>query len=138
MTEEELSEKYDAKYKQKEKKAAHLLMKQYIEHSSNEFAEALCRIVPLFEEISEEGLKIYMNTVNATIATIAIDVVRDLYNMDFDDPDRRHLPCHPDDMQSAVEYLTKLVSCIGYLGKLLSQFDEPAIRESRLAYSRDY
>ena len=124
--------------KQCEKEAARLLMTNYVERNIREFVMALIDLVPFFDEHTVGSLKGATNIVNATFATIALDVVEDLYNKDFDDPDRRLLPYSPRDMESAIRSLTGLVRSINYLGHLLDKPEDPAINTCRKAYARGY
>lgn len=129
-------EKFAAK--QSEQNAAKLLMKQYVEQNINWVVDYLCEIVPLFWESHADNLPRYMNTVNATMATVSIDVVKDLYAKDFDDPDRRLMPCNPDDMQDAVRYLTRFITASQPLCQFLSKSNELAIRTCSEAFSPDF
>lgn len=124
----------DGEVQQEKKDAARLLMKDYVVNNADHVAEVLACIVPFFDECSYNGLLRAMSTVNTTIATVALEVIRDMDEYEPDDPRRRVLPCGSDDMRDAVFYLTKFFDIIGSFCDMLDKRGVPAIDMCRQAY----
>jgi hypothetical protein len=115
--------------------AALMLLDDYVKQHSREFARAMTGIVPFINyECTHDGLGDCVSTLNTAVAVMALEVIQDFYEMDFDDPDRRILPCGSDDLKDAVQYLTRFISKTRTICNLLSNGDVPAIDMCRKAY----
>lgn len=110
-------------------KAAHLLMKEYVENNASYVADILESILPFFNECTYAGLQKSMNTVNVTFASVALDVIKSTWETDADSTDRLVLPVDAIDMKNAIFYLSKIIGKLRMISCLAeNQKDYPAIK----------
>lgn len=127
------NEKWEAEMA--EKNAARMLLKDYVINHPGDVVFAIENIIPFFSECSLIGLQKAMNTVNATFAAVALDVVKASSEED-DNFDRLQLPVDAEDMKTAIYYLSRFIALFGPLSNLASNTDEPAIKMCRDAFGK--
>lgn len=117
------------------KDAARLLLKDYIVKNPDEIAATIEKIIPFFYDCDLIGLQSAMNTVNATFAAVALDVIKDCANEE-DCYDRLSLPVDAEDMKTAIYYLSRFVNLFGPLSALATKSNIPAIRMCQDAFGK--
>ena len=115
-------EKWETKVAQEN--AARLLLENYITSHPAEIAGCIERVVPFLYECPLVGLQQAMNTVNATFASVALDIIKSHAN---DEESLAELPADAEDMKTAICYLSRFIELFGPLSALARSGD-PAIR----------
>ena len=127
------SEKFEADAAQRD--AAHMLLVDYIGKNPEQIARAIEKIIPFFYECTFSGLQIAMNTVNATIASVALNVIKSCATEE-DDADKMNLPVDAEEMETAIYYLSRFIKLFGPLAALSNDHSIPAMRMCQEAFGK--
>ena len=121
-------EKRETKVAQED--AARLLLENYITSHPAEIARCIEKIIPFLYGCPLVGLQQAMNTVNATFAAVALDVIKSHAN---DEESLAELPADVEDMKTAIYHLSRFINLFGPLSALAGSSD-PAIKMCQDAF----
>ena len=116
--------------------AAHQLMTQWVKDNAEDVARAISELAPFIcGQCTVSGMKEWLNTVNVTFATVALEVIR-ARNENGDDG-TKCLPVDAMEMQSTLYDLSRFLKMFKTLGYLMEDNQEmPAFKMSVSAYDR--
>ena len=126
-------EKWEADNAKKD--AARMLLKDYILKNPDDVVRCIENLIPFFDECDLIGLQTAMNTVNATFAAVALDVIKACANEE-ESFDRLRLPVDAEDMKTAIYYLSRFINLFGPLSAFASKNDVPAIKMCQEAFGK--
>lgn len=121
-----------------ERNAAHLLMTKFVEREADDIASALECIIPMYFEITYDGLEKSMSVVNQTFASVALQLIKHNSCLDPEDPDCMTLPVGAGEMQDALTELSKFIHSMRTLLFMLydKHHDDPAVKLADETFSK--
>lgn len=130
------SKKWDETFAQRE--AAGMLFCEFVKKNPEAIMCAMQRIIPFFKsDCSISDMRGFLNVVNVTFATVALDVIKSSM-LEPDDPQRQLLPVNADDMRTAIFHLTRIMDALEPLAKMIERFgNDPSFKMMSEAFSKE-
>ena len=122
----------------KERNAAHLLLTKFVEREADDIASALEPIIPMYFDITYDGLEKSMSVVNQTFASVALQLISHNSCLDPKDPDNMTLPVGAKEMQETLCELSKFIHAMRTLLFMLydKHRDDPAVKLADETFSK--
>ena len=121
-----------------ERNAAHLLLTKFVEREADDIASALEPIIPLYLDISYDGLEKSMSVVNQTFASLALQLISHNSCLESEDPNNMTLPVGAEEMQETLCQLSKFIHAVRVLLFMLYEkySDDPAVKLADETFSK--
>jgi hypothetical protein len=119
-------------------RAAHMLMTEFVKENADDIASIIGELTPfLLCETDLSGIRNYMNVVNATFATVALEVIKG-NNVEEPEHETLSLPVDANRMQNSIFTLNRMLDRLSHLFYFIEIHEKvPAFKMCQEAYDKD-
>ena len=122
--------------KQEERRAAHMLLVEFVKNNPDEVANALQPIIAMWGEVTFESLKNDMGVVSQVFAGLALQLIEHNSALEPEDSDNMILPVGAKTMNDTLESLAKFIDSTREMWLMLinKNINRPAFDMVRQAF----